>query len=75
MTTAEQESFETRLRRSIEAYHESALAYTAVKLGLPDRLAAGPLTAEQVAGARWTFRASPPPLLARAVHHRRLRGA
>jgi hypothetical protein len=43
------ESLEDRLRRSIEAYHESALVYAAVKLGLPDRLAAGPLTAEQLA--------------------------
>jgi hypothetical protein len=51
MTTAEQNAFEDRLRRSIEAYHESALAYAAVKLGLPDRLAAGPATAEQLAGA------------------------
>jgi hypothetical protein len=45
----EKESLEDGLRRSIEAYHESALAYAAVKLGLPDRLAAGPLTAEQLA--------------------------
>jgi hypothetical protein len=48
----EQESFEARLRRNIEAYHESALAYAAVKLGLPDTLAAGPRTAEQLAAAR-----------------------
>jgi hypothetical protein len=47
----EQESFEARLRRSIGAYHESALAYAAVKLGLPDRLTAGPATAEQLAAA------------------------
>jgi O-methyltransferase len=47
----EQESFEDRLRRSIEAYHESALVYAAVKLGLPDRLAAGPATSEQLAAA------------------------
>jgi len=47
----EQESLEDRLRRAIEAYHESALAYAAVTLGLPDMLAAGPLTAEQLAGA------------------------
>lgn len=47
----EPESLEDRLRRSIEAYHESALAYAAVKLGLPDRLAANPATAERLAGA------------------------
>jgi hypothetical protein len=45
------ESLEDRLRRSIEAYHEAALAYAAVKLGLPDRLAAGPETSEQLAAA------------------------
>lgn len=45
----EKKSLDDGLRRSIEAYHESALAYAAVKLGLPDRLAAGPLTAEQLA--------------------------
>jgi hypothetical protein len=49
MSTAEQNGFEDRLRRSIEAYHESALAYAAVKLGLPDRLAARPSTTEQLA--------------------------
>ena len=49
MSTAEQNGFEDRLRRSIEAYHEAALAYAAVKLGLPDRLAAGPATSEQLA--------------------------
>jgi hypothetical protein len=48
---SEQESLEDRLRRSIEAYHESALAYAAVRLGLPDRLATGPMTAEQLATA------------------------
>ena len=52
MATAEQNAFEDRLRRGIEAYHESALAYAAVKLGLPDTLAAGPRTVEQLAAAR-----------------------
>jgi hypothetical protein len=47
----DKDTFEDRLRRSIEAYHDSALAYAAVKLGLPDRLAAGPATAEQLAAA------------------------
>jgi hypothetical protein len=45
----DQASFEDRLRKQIEAYHEAALVYAAVKLGLPDRLAAGPATAEQLA--------------------------
>jgi hypothetical protein len=49
MSTAEQNGLEDRLRRSIEAYHEAALAYAAVKLGLPARLAAGPATSEQLA--------------------------
>ena len=71
----EQETFEDRLRLKIEAYHEAALVYAAVKLGLPDRLAAGPVTGEQLAGGAWTFGASPPPLLARALHHRHVRGA
>jgi hypothetical protein len=48
---SDQDGFEDRLRRQIEAYHESALVYSAVKLGLPDTLAAGPLTAEQLAAA------------------------
>jgi SAM-dependent methyltransferase len=47
----EQESFEERQRRQIDAYHESALVYAAVRLGLPDTLAAGPLTAERLAVA------------------------
>ena len=46
-----QDAFADRLRRSIETYHESALVYAAVKLGLPDRLASGPATAEQLAAA------------------------
>jgi hypothetical protein len=61
----EPENAETRLRRSIEAYHETALVHAAVKLGLPDMLAAGPLTAEQLAEA---LELSPPHL------HRFLRG-
>ena len=46
----DQASFEDRLRKQIEAYHEAALVYAAVKLGLPDRLAAGPATGAQLAG-------------------------
>jgi hypothetical protein len=44
-------SDESALRLKIEAYHESALLYAAVKLGLPDRMAAGPLTGEALAAA------------------------
>jgi len=47
----DQASFEDRLRKQIEAYHEAALVYAAVKLGLPDRLAVQPATAEQLASA------------------------
>ena len=48
---ADQASFEDRLRRQIDAYHEAALVYAAVKLDLPDRLAAGATTSEQLAEA------------------------
>jgi O-methyltransferase domain/Dimerisation domain len=51
MTERDQNVFAARLRRQIEAYHETALVHAAVKLGLPDRLATGPLTAEQLAAA------------------------
>jgi hypothetical protein len=44
-----QTAFEDRLRQQIDAYHEAALIYAAVKLGLPDKLAAGPATSEQLA--------------------------
>jgi O-methyltransferase len=47
----DERAFEDRLRRHIEAYHEVALVYAAVKLGLPDRLATGPATAEHLAVA------------------------
>ena len=40
---------EDRLRSAIEAYHASALAYAAVKLGLPERMGARPWTAEALA--------------------------
>ena len=46
----DQEAFEARLRLQIEAYHAAALAYTAVKLGLPDRMGEHARTAEQLAG-------------------------
>ncbi len=38
------------MRLQLEAYHASALAYAAVKLGLPDRMGEHPWTAEQLAG-------------------------
>lgn len=47
----DRQAFEERLRRQIEAYHEAALVYAAVSLGLPDSLAAGPTSAEQLAEA------------------------
>jgi hypothetical protein len=50
LTTAEEEAFAERLRRNIEAYHETALVHAAVRLGLPDRLAAGPVAELQLAG-------------------------
>jgi O-methyltransferase domain len=47
----DQAAFEERLRRQIDAYHEAALIYAAVTLGLPDRLAAGPATSGQLAAS------------------------
>jgi hypothetical protein len=47
----EQRAFEERLRLKIEAYHEAALVYAAVKLDLPDRMGERTWTAEQLAGA------------------------
>jgi O-methyltransferase domain len=44
----EQGSFEERLRLQIEAYHEAALVYAAVKLGLPDRMGTRAWTSEQL---------------------------
>jgi orsellinic acid C2-O-methyltransferase len=45
----ETEAWEERMSRQIAAYHESALLYAAVTLGLPDLLAADARTAEQLA--------------------------
>lgn len=50
MNQPEQEVFEAWLDRQIAAYHDAALLYAAVKLGLPDRLAAQARTVEQLAG-------------------------
>ena len=52
---------EDRLRSAIEAYHASALAYAAVKLGLPEKMGARPWTAEALAAE---LGLSPPHLLA-----------
>ncbi len=51
MTESEQEAFEERLRLKIEAYHEAALLYAAVKLGLPDKMGSRSWPAEQLADA------------------------
>jgi O-methyltransferase len=40
---------EDRLRAEIEAYHASALAYAAAKLGLPDKMGSSRWSAEQLA--------------------------
>ena len=61
----DQASFEDRLRKQIEAYHEAALVYAAVRLELPDRLAVAPSTPAELAKA---LELSPPHL------HRFLRG-
>ena len=62
---SEPSDFEARLRRQIEAYHEAALIYAAVKLRLPERLEDQPRTADDLAG---TLGLSAPHL------HRLLRG-
>ena len=62
---SEQNAFEERLRLKIEAYHDSALLYAAVKLGLPERMRARAWTADALAAE---LGLSPPHL------HRFLRG-
>jgi AraC-like DNA-binding protein len=49
MADGEQDDFEARIRRSIDAYHESALVYAAVKLGLPEKMGTRSWTAEELA--------------------------
>jgi O-methyltransferase domain len=49
MNETGQKHSEDRLRSAIEAYHASALAYAAVKLGLPEKMGAQPWTAEALA--------------------------
>jgi hypothetical protein len=51
MSQAEQAEVEDRLRRQIEAYHCAALAYAAVKLGLPETMGGATWTAERLAEA------------------------
>jgi hypothetical protein len=62
---SEQDAIEARWRRQIEAYHDAALLYAAVKLGLPDRMAGRNWNAERLASE---LGLSPPHL------HRFLRG-
>src|SRR5512140_1773389 len=49
MAGAEQDDFEAWIRRSIDAYHESALIYAAVKLGLPETMGTRSWTVEGLA--------------------------
>ncbi len=49
MERSEPDDAEDRLRSQIEAYHASALAYAAAKLGLPDRMGARPRTVQALA--------------------------
>jgi hypothetical protein len=51
MTWQDQRKAEERLRRAIEAYHEAALLYAAVKLGLAGRMGARRWTVEELAAA------------------------
>ncbi len=48
MSSAEEDG-EERLRGQIEAYHAAALAYAAVKLGLPEKMGERPWTADDLA--------------------------
>ena len=48
MAGAEQDDLEARIRRSIDAYHEAALVYAAVKLGLPEKMGMQSWTAESL---------------------------
>jgi len=49
MNPLEQDAAEERLRRRIEAYHATGLAYAAVKLGVPETMGADVWTAERLA--------------------------
>jgi O-methyltransferase domain len=56
---SDQDAVEERWRRQIEAYHDAALLYAAVTLGLPDRMGGRNWTAERLAAE---LEASPPHL-------------
>ena len=56
MESSEPDDAEDRLRSQIEAYHASALAYAAAKLGLADRMGARPWTAQALAAELGPFR-------------------
>src|SRR5512147_756151 len=49
MNETGEKHLEDRLRSAIEAYHASALAYAAVKLGLPEKMGARPWAAAALA--------------------------
>ena len=49
MAGVEQDDLEARIRRSIDAYHEAALVYAAVKLGLPEKMGTRSWTVEGLA--------------------------
>jgi hypothetical protein len=49
MAETEQDDLEARIRRSIDAYHEAAMVYAAVKLGLPDLLRSNAATPGELA--------------------------
>jgi O-methyltransferase domain len=49
MAGAEHDDLEARMRRSIDAYHEAAMVFAAVALGLPDRLRSNSATAGELA--------------------------
>lgn len=51
MESSEQDGFEDRLRRQVEAYHEAALAYAAVKLAIPETMGSKEWTATRLAAA------------------------
>lgn len=46
---SEQKDFEERLRAKVEAYHDAALLYAAMKLGLPEKMQGRELTADALA--------------------------
>jgi hypothetical protein len=49
MTEGKQDDFEARIRRSLDAYHQAAMVFTAVTARIPDLLNLGGRTAEMLA--------------------------